>query len=73
MLVFDHDNGFDYNSLGRHKRMVFSCSFSYRTLKIGNTVNSDVQGGFCESKFSWMEGEVDVGITISAAVLWQVG
>lgn len=46
--------------LSRRKRIGSPYSVSYRALKIGNTVSSEVRGGLCEGKFSRMEGEVYV-------------
>ena len=48
------------HSLGRSKRIGSPCSVSSWALKIGYTMKSEVRGGFCGGKFSWMEGGVYV-------------
>lgn len=46
-------------------------SVSHRTIKVGTILSSEIRGGFCGPKFSWVEG-ICV-IMISAEVLWQDG
>lgn len=47
------------HSLGRSTRFGSPCSVFYWVLKIGYTMKSEVRGGFCGGKFSWIEGGVN--------------